>query len=293
MKRKLLGFISISTGVLAIILGLLVFQHYQPQMAALIPTEQPPSDPFINTTMVTPEPILVTNVIPTVESAGKTVKRNLLLRPQPTPTPKIPWMEFNNISILDSPTVMTFQPTCGEKAFTSPEFRILPWTPDVFDKGEFDISKRTAVAWEHLGYTGLWIHSGTDWAGNPLAAAPLQNYLEKIDSWRKRTPEEFDKNAADCLIGSKVSVQLGKKLLEGKVTAIVRIPASDVETASTHVMDLVPYLAKTYPESGFDKLKAPELLLYFCGRLLAGDTPDYSIRDYSRTRIIVAIDFGS
>ena len=36
------------------------------------------------------------------------------------------------------------------------------------------------------------------------------------------------------------------------------------------VIDLVPYLAKTYPESGFDKLKAPELLLYFCGRLLVG-----------------------
>ena len=121
----------------------------------------------------------------------------------------------------------------------------------------------------------------------------MMDYLERKESWRKRNPQEFEKNAAECLIGSKVSVQLGEKLLEGKVTAIVRIPASDVEIGSTHVMDMVPYLAKTYPESGFDKLNAPELLLYFCGRLLATETPDYSIRDYSRTRIIVAIDFDS
>jgi len=293
MKRKLLGFLSISTGVAAIMLGLIVLQRYQPQMAAFTTTVQPPSDPFLNTSIVTPEPVQVASAKRPLESAGTTVKRNMLIRPQPTLTPKIPYMEFNGVSILESPMVMTFQPGCGQKTFNSPEFRVIPWVPDAIDKGEFDISKRTAVAWEHLGYTGLWIHSGMDWLGNPLAAAPLQNYLEKIDGRVKRTPQEFDKNAADCLIGSKVSVQLGEKLLEGKVTAIVRIPASDVETVSTHVMDLVPYLAKTYPESGFDKLKAPELLLYFCGRLLTTETPDYSIPDYSRTRIIVAIDFGT
>ncbi len=293
MGRKLLRVLSISTGVAAIILGLLVFQHYQPQVAASIPIEQRPSDPFFTTAVSEPKPVLTANVAPTAGPTGNAVKKNLLLRPLPTPAPTIPWMEFNKISILDQPTVMTIQPACGDKAFSSPEFKVLPWTPDIFDKGEFDISKGTAVAWEHLGYTGLWIHSGMDWAGNPLAAAPLQNYLEKIDTWRKRSPEEFNQKAADCLIGGKVSLQLGDQLLEGKVTSIVRIQAPDVETVSTHVMDLVPYLAKTYPESGFDKIKAPELLLYFCGRLLAGETPDYSIPDYSRTRIIVAIDFGS
>ena len=216
-----------------------------------------------------------------------------MVQRKPTPTPKIPWMEFNKVSILDLPTFMTFQPGCEDKAIVSPEYRILPWTPDVFESGEFDINKGTAIAWEHLGYTGLWIHSGSDWSGNPLAAQPLQDYLERKDGWRKRTPEEFDQKAAECLIGSKVSMQVGEDLLEGKVTAVLRIPVSDVETVSTHVMDLVPYLAKTYPESGFDKLKAPELLLYFCGRLLATEKPDYSIPDYSRTRIIVAIDFDS
>ena len=295
----MLGLFSLSTGILAIVLGLLALQSYQPQIAAPLPVAQAPSDPFINTTANEAEPLLAAELAPTAEPKLNAAKKNLLPRPQPTamptpvPTPTIPWMEFNKISILEQPTVMTIQPGCGDKAFASPEFRILPWAADIFDRGEFDITRRTAVAWEHLGYTGLWIHSGSDWAGSPLAASPLQNYLERKGGWLKRTPVEFDQNAADCLIGGKVSLKLGDQLLEGKVTAILRVPTADVEEVSTHVMDLVPYLAKTYPDSGFDKLKAPELLLYFCGRLLTGETPDYSLPDYSRTRIIVAMDFDS
>lgn len=292
VSNKLLTVIGISSGVLALFLGLLVVFHYQPQNVVVAKNVVAPSDPFVITEPLNPKLAQVALEIPPTEVPETGSKKILALRPQPTPTPTIPWMEFSGVSILNLPTLMTFQPGCDDKAIALPEFQILPWTPDIFEKGEFDVSKKTAVAWEHLGYTGLWIHSGMDWAGNPLAAQPLQEYLEKKDAWRKNTPAEFDQKASECLIGSIVKVKVGEDLLEGEVTAVVRIPAGDVEMVSTHVMDLVPYLAQTYPDRGFEKLKAPELLLYFCGRLLSGEKPDYSIEDYSRTRIIVAIELA-
>jgi hypothetical protein len=82
-----------------------------------------------------------------------------------------------------------------------------------------------------------------------------------------------------------------EKLLEAKVTAVLRIPASDVKALSAHVMDLVPYLAKTYPDGGFDQLEALELLLYSCGRQLATEAANPTVGASVQSRIIVAIDF--
>lgn len=283
---------ALSSGILALFLGLIGVSSHQPQKVVAASNVSFPSDPFELLEPLNPKLAQVALVKPPTATPELESKEYITNLPSPTPTAAIPWMEFNGVSILNAPILMTFQPGCGDNAISLPEFRILPWSPDVFEKGEFDFSKKTAIAWEHLGYTGLWIHSGMDWKGNPLAAQPLQEYLEKKDAWRKNTPEEFGKKSSECLIGSNLNLKVGEDLLEGKVTAVVRIPAGDVETVSTHVMDLVPYLAQTYPASGFDQLKAPQLLLYFCGRLLAGEKPDYNLQDYSRTRIIVAIDLG-
>jgi hypothetical protein len=107
----------------------------------------------------------------------------------------------------------------------------------------------------------------------------------------KTVCQDLSEKAADGLIGSKVSVQVGDELLEGKVTAVLRILASDVKALSAHVMDMVSYLAKTYPDGEFDQLEALELLLYFCGRRLATEAANPTVGASVQSRIIVAIDF--
>ena len=294
ISKRILSFIRISSGAIVIILGLWVSRHFQPQVVLPPITLEASGDPFLNKAIfVSDSEYLVTSTQP-VQSLKIASKIRSTPRPEPlpSPTPTIPWMQFGNVSVLDSQTLMTIQDGYDTAPITSPEFTVIPWTPEVLESGAFTISKKTVVAWEHLGFTGYWIHSGMDWLGRPLAAFPLQNYLEKVDGREMRTPQEFDQNVADCLIGGKVNFQVGEDLLEGKITAVLRIPASDVKMVSNHVMDLVPYLAKTYPKSGFDKLEAPELLLYFCGRQLSGEKADWSLAYYAQSRIFVAIDLG-
>ena len=318
MTKKLLRFISLSTGIIAIFLGLLVFRHFQPQSVLRLVTMEAPADPFQITTLFTPESEPAIKAFSPVDSLDsisnlRTTSRQEPLRattspiaspkvalrpratiqPTPSPTPALAWMEFDGVSVLDSPNNMTIQPACEAKPIELPEFRVIPWSEDVLTSGAFNVTKKTAVAWEHLGFTGYWIHSGVDWLGKPLAAFPLQDYLEKINTWKFRTPEEFDQHAADCIIGSTVTLKVGDKTLDGKVNAVLRVPVTEIEAVSSHVMDLVPYLGNSYPESGFDKLQAPELLLYFCGRRLTTEREDPTIPYYAQSRIIVAIDFDS
>lgn len=311
----MLRFISLSTGIIAIVLGLLVIRHYQPQNFHFLTTQKPAIEPFINKALLTPVPEVVeTTTLPVKLPEMKAGLRSMVreespqtnvatpgspkeaLRPlksKPSVTPELSWMEFNGVSVLDAPNKMTFQPVCEAGQIVLPEFKVIPWSEDVLTSGAFNVTKKTAVAWEHLGFTGYWIHSGVDWLGNPLAAFPLQDYLEKIDPWKVRTPEEFSQHASDCLVGSQVNLAVGEDILRGKVTAVLRIPVTEIDVVSSHVMDLVPYLAKTYPESGFDKLKAPELLLYFCGRRLTYEMEDPTVEYYAQSRIIVAIEFES
>ena len=291
ISKRLLTIISVGSGLIAIILGLLVFRHNQPQVFLPPITLEAPSDPFLVNTIFTPQPEPAPTATIPVEIPRSASKLRSTARPDPLPTATIPWMQFGDVNILDLPTVMTFQPACKTAPITLPQFTVLPWTPGLLESGAFNVGKKTVVAWEHLGFTGYWIHSGVDWLGKPLAAFPLQDYLEKINTWKFRTPEEFNQHATDCVIGSAVTLKVGDQTLNGKVTAVLRVPVTEMVAVSSHVMDLVPYLAKTYPESGFDKLQAPELLLYFCGRRLTTEREDPTIEYYAQSRIIVTIDF--
>ena len=294
VSKKLLGYLSITTGLLTVILGLIVFQLYKPHFVFPVSTNVPVEDPFLIAPRVSTE----TNsfVAETSEEepllSGQTDHLQESARPIPsyTPTPTLPWMEFKGISLLDSPTNMSFKPICEDFQINLPQFQIIPWTPEVFSNGDFDIDRNTVVAWEHLGYTGLWIHSGTDWWGRPLAAFPLQVFLEINENGNMRTLDEFEQFAINCFIGSQVNIQLGEQLVKGKVTAFARVAPDDVEEVSTHTMDLVPYLNEKYPNRGFDLLNPQDLVLYFCGRQLNSEdsNPDYDY--YTQARIIIGIE---
>jgi len=288
LNRKLIRGIGLGSGVIAIILGILLFRQYHPQVFNSTPVTAVPVDPFLAASLSGMAEYNSAHSTP-ASSREPGTKANRIPNAEPVPSLTPPWMEFSGLSLLGSPVLMQFMPTCGDGEVVLPEFQVLPWRPDILTSGEFDLSMGTAVSWEHLGYTGLWMHSGLDWLGHPLSAFALQEYLERHESGRLNTPEEFDLKAAECLIGSKVMIQIGGEQVTGKVSAVARVPAEGVPEVSGHVMDLVPFLAETYPESGFAGLEEGSLVLYFCGRQLSTEAAEMTAGYYSQTRIIVGI----
>ena len=200
------------------------------------------------------------------------------------------WMTFDGLYLLEEPVGFTFSPRCP----TNKQVNILPiniiaWYPGVFENGEFGIGKDLAVAWEHLGYDGLWIHSGWDFWLERSPATDLQYFLETNELNEVQPLRSMEAKLNECLLGSDVDVYSQETIRQGKVTAAVRIPSGQVEELSDHTMDLVPYLAGAYPESGFAELNPDSLLIYFCGRAALDEITNPEADYWTQTRYIIAI----
>lgn len=208
----------------------------------------------------------------------------------PAAEPAKEWMHFGKIDLLAEDVSFDFVPECGEPTLISiPPIQIAAWHPEVFEKGEFGIGKNLAVAWEHLGYEGLWIHSGWDFWQEQSPATALQYYLETDALNQVQNLKTIQSRLDDCLRGSQVWVGQEQISLNGKVAAAVRVPPYAVEELSKHTMDLVPFLAQKYPGAGFEDISEEALLLFFCGRA-ALDEPTNADADYwTQARYVIAL----
>jgi len=200
------------------------------------------------------------------------------------------WMTFDGMDLLDGMVGFTFSMRCpADKQVEILPIEIIAWHPGVFENGEFGIGKELAVAWEHLGYDGLWIHSGWDFWLERSPATDLQYFLETNELNEVQPFKSLEAKLNECLLGSEVEVYSQELSRQGKVTAAVRIPSGQVEELSRHTMDLAPYLASAYPESGFAELDPDALLIYFCGRAALDENTDPDSDYWTQTRYIIAI----
>ena len=200
------------------------------------------------------------------------------------------WMAFGGMDLLDQQVGFTFSMRCpDDKQVEILPIDIIPWYPGVFEDGKFGIGKDLAIAWEHLGYQGLWIHSGWDFWLERSPATDLQYFLETNALNEVQPLESMEVRLNECLLGSEVEVYSQALSRQGKVTAAVRIPSGQVEELSRHTMDLAPYLASIYPESSFAELDPDALLIYFCGRAALDEITDPNADYWTQTRYIIAI----
>lgn len=200
------------------------------------------------------------------------------------------WMTFGGLDLLDQQVGFTFSMRCADdEPVEIPPIDIIPWYPGVFEDGKFGVGKDLAVAWEHLGYEGLWIHSGWDFWLERSPATNLQYFLETNALNEVQPLESMEARLNECLLGSEVKVYSQALSRQGRVTAAVRIPSGQVEELSRHTMDLAPYLASTYPESGFAELDPDVLLIYFCGRAALDEITNPDADYWTQTRYIIAI----
>lgn len=205
--------------------------------------------------------------------------------------PEGEWMKFADLDLLESDLGFQFSIDCGESVTIDiPPTRIIAWYPEVFEDQEFGIGKNSAVAWEHLGYEGLWMHSGWDFWSERSPATDLQYFLE-TDSINEVQPlSEMEKRLNSCLRGSQVRLKQQEQVTSARVVAAVRVPAVEVDELSRHTMDLVPYLGQAYPQSGFAELSPDAMLIYFCGRAALDELTDPDAGYWTQARFVIAIE---
>lgn len=287
LLRYLLPIISLVAGISTLNFGAELVKRFSPQKPEVVPITEVINDPFIRE-------VDLDNMNSGVEIEMEPIPTAYVpsptLRVEETIAKTPEWMVYDDIDLYDSTIKLSFKPACEEVMITLPVFDSHAWYPGIFDSGVFNIGNNTAVVWDHLGYYGVWMHAGLDANSQPLTAYPLQNYLEIDSNSKIRNTEQFDTMIQECLLGSLVLIEEEENKSLSRITAAVRIPSENVPEVSQHVMDLVPYLANNYPESGFTELEPPAMLLYFCGRRLSNETMDPTMNYWTQSRIIIAFE---
>lgn len=284
-KKNLYLGLGISSLVLAVVMGTVLFVKYGPRR----PLITNPQD--IGATFeITPQPSFTPTSTPKMDELILAPLQITPESPVVLPTPTREWMVYEGINLREQQVEILVSLNCNEQEIYIPPFTVIPWYPEVFEDGNFAVRSNNAVAWDHLGIYGLWVHSGLDILGNELTAYPLQNALERNESGTLHDPDSFKQALENCLIGGEIRIKQGETILLNRVVAAVRVPTDEVEEASTHVMDLVPYLSEFYPDSGFEKLTSPGMLLYFCGRRLNGESYNTNENYWTQSRIIIGFE---
>ncbi len=211
------------------------------------------------------------------------------IQPSISPSPTPEWMVYDGIDFRDKEVDTLFTMRCDQDVVYLEPFRVIPYDPDDIQSGEFTNDYDFSVAWEHLGYYGLWIHSGLAYNIGALAAYPLQINLEQDSRGFFRTPGEVGQYLEECVIGAEMRMHQDDSVSVNTVMAAVRVPPSGVDEVSRHAMDLVPYLAETYPDSGFDEMSPPGLIFYFCGQQLSGEMANPNYNKWTQARFIIGV----
>jgi len=170
--------------------------------------------------------------------------------------------------------------------YVVPTFEIYRWTPGIFDTDIFDVGKGTAVAYtDDGGRLIVLVHSGLN-----QTMTVIQNYLELSESGYRENYEITDMRLKNLMLGgSEVYIAQGQDYQYSRIVAAVRVPPSDVEDVSLHIMDLVQHLGAMYPESGFAELGNDALVLYFCGRALAGEQTNPRLDHWTQARFVLGL----
>lgn len=286
-KFLIVGVLPALIGIVAIILLVTRNGRQRPQTAI--------ADDILDRAQVTPDVLPTQASTPTStltqDSSTQSTETSPTSLPTSSPTPTLTptpeWMTYDGIDLRDQLIEFLFTMACDQTQVNINPFLVRPYSPELLDSGEFDTDLTFGIAWEHLGFYGLWVHSGQSDRFGDLPVYPLQMYLENNAQGFLRSPAELNDHLEKCLIGSEMILRQGDLTSVNKLVAAVRIPPPQVNEVSQQPMNLVPYLAENYPDSGFDQMELPGLLLYSCGRHLKGEPLSTYFDYWTQARYII------
>ena len=256
---------------------------------------KPPLNPRNNFSAKIQQIFKATKTVVQISTQKNTVTKPFLSTPTQnipeaaihTPTPV--WMIYDGIDFRDKEIDIIFTMQCNQETIHFKPFQVVSYSPEVVASSEFLENYDLSMAWEHRGFYGLLIHSGLAYGIGELPAYPLQIYFEKDARGFFHSPNVVNQHLQDCVINAEMQLLQEDTVSVNKVVAAVRVPPSEVDEVSQHAMDLVPYLAETYPDSGFDQMYPPGLLIYFCGQLLTGEMANPNFYSWTQARFIIGL----
>lgn len=210
----------------------------------------------------------------------------------PTPTPMIEErnpLAWRDIDLSQGEMTMIYIEPAGMVDAIVTDL-MAPWAyfDGIFETEYFDPDTANSVVWaDQHGRITFWGHSGPD---QPMT--PLQEYLERDEHGNTVARSITEDRLANQMIDARVLLIQNGQAAQGKIIAAIRVPPDGVQSLMSHVGDLPEYLRDAYPGHGFQFASGVYedlLMIFFCGRRLAGEDPNPSLPIWQQSRFVLAV----
>ena len=195
--------------------------------------------------------------------------------------------EFAGIDFFDTSTPIDMGVFLDNLTIPVPQFNTLRFRKGILTTEEFLPYMNTVMVWRDGGarmqidgHSG-WYDRDTQRVG--FAFTPWQLVLEENPQQTARISNaEVDKKILNDFMGRQVMLRQGGKNALANIIAGVRVTPRFVPDSKTNIVDIIPWLAKTFPNHGFEQAQEEDpwkvLVLKFCGRNLQGEQLEESQR---------------
>ena len=201
--------------------------------------------------------------------------------PEPEPTPDI----WGKLDLTDGDETSIAFDHKDEWLITEP-FYPRSYRPGIFESEYFDPELSGAVSWvDNQARVILWAHSGPD-----HTMTPIQRAIELDDRGFIVDRSIADERLRQDFMGRNIwFIQPGKVEYLTRVSAWARVTPDLVAEINEHVDDLPESLRMLYPDQGWEGFNRDTLILFFCGRQLAGDPKDPTRPYWQQTRYVLGL----
>jgi len=284
VSSKYLGAIAALYLGVGLIIGVYGTREYFLARGVLPPRQEPlvityvPSD-FEPTITRTPGPT------PTLEPD----QGNIEALPEVDPVTPVP--EFvdvwENLDLSDGSATSFIVHTQNEGgSYATGEFWPWSYREGIFETSIFDPDAGGAVTWlDDFNRTILWVHSGPN---HTMTA--LQRFIERDEFGNTLAFQFAEERIRRNLMNSPVQFfQTPDSEQWAWITAWARIPPDSVDAINGSVSDLPATLRAMYPNQGWEGFWSDTMIVFFCGRQLAGDPHDPDRPYWQQTRYIFGL----
>jgi hypothetical protein len=193
--------------------------------------------------------------------------------------------EFAGIDFFDTSTVIDMGIFLDNLTIPVPQFNTLRFREGILSTEEFAPYMNTVMVWrDGGGRMQIDGHSGwydMDEQRVGFTFTPWQLVLEETPQQTARiSPAEVDERILNDILGRQVMIRQGGQNSLVEIVAGVRVPPGYIPDSKRHVADIIPWLAETFPNHGFEQVLNEDpwnlLVVKFCGRNLVGEPLEQS-----------------
>jgi len=249
------------------------------ELGYLVPPREAPAPPISPEEAQAIETLIAPNQEPTPFSPANPT-------PEATRTPVVQGEgEFAGINFFDTSSPVDMGVFLDNLTIPVPQFNTLRFREGILTTEEFAPYMNTVMVWRDGGgrmqidgHSG-WYDRDTQRVG--FAFTPWQLVLEENPQQTARISNaQVDEKILNDFMGKQVMIRQGGKNALANIIAGVRVTPRFIPDSKTNIVNIVPWLAETFPNHGFEQALEEDpwkvLVIKFCGRNLQGEPLEQS-----------------